>query len=200
MMQMKKPDGEKAQTDEVNANILQQHFNTRIFNADPPPVDKYLELDLDEKVPVRDGYITFTRHLKYLGSWISDTLQDDYELDIRLKRAKGQMGSLKPFFRCPGIELATKYKVYMAIPVNTALWGCESWSMTENMRRRIRAFHHQSIRSILRINMHMVETCRIKNPTIRQWFCNTPCILDIAKKRQLDWIGKVARMEETKIQ
>jgi hypothetical protein len=48
--------------------------------------------------------------------------------------------------------------------------------------------------------MHMVETCRIKNPTIRQWFCNTPCILDIAKKRQLDWIGKVARMEETKIQ
>ena len=83
--------------------------------------EKYLELDLDEKVPVRDGYITFTRHFKYLGSWISDTLQDDYELDIRLKRAKGQMGSLKPFFRCPGIELATKYKVYMAIPVNTAL-------------------------------------------------------------------------------
>jgi hypothetical protein len=68
------------------------------------------------------------------------------------------------------------------------------------MRRRIRAFHHQSIRSILRINMHMVEKCRIKNPTICQWFCNTPCILDIAKKRQLDWIGKVARMEETKIQ
>ena len=107
--------------------------------------EKYLELDLDEKVPVRDGYITFTQHFKYLGSWISDTLQDDYELDIRLKRAKGQMGSLKPFFRCPGIELATKYKVYMAIPVNTALWGCESWSMTEKMRRRIRAFHHQSI-------------------------------------------------------
>ena len=35
MMQMKKPDGEKAQTDEENTNILQQRFNT-IFNADPP--------------------------------------------------------------------------------------------------------------------------------------------------------------------
>jgi hypothetical protein len=33
MMQMKKPDGEKAQTDEENANILQQYFNS-IFNAD----------------------------------------------------------------------------------------------------------------------------------------------------------------------
>ena len=111
----------------------------------PQEAEKYLELDLEGKVPVRDGYKTFTQQFKYLGSWISDTLQDDYELDIRLKRAKGQMGSLKPFFRCPGIELATKYKVYMAIPVNTALWGCESWSMTEKMRRRIRAFHHQSI-------------------------------------------------------
>ena len=49
--------------------------------------------------------------------------------------------------------------------------------------------------------MHIVQACRIeKNSTIRQWFCNTPCILDIVKKRQLDWIGKVARMEETRIQ
>jgi hypothetical protein len=41
--------------------------------------EKYLEVDLDEKVPVRDGYITFTpRHFKYLGSWILDTVQDDY--------------------------------------------------------------------------------------------------------------------------
>ena len=142
------------------------------------------------KVSVRDGYITFTRHFKYLGSWISDTLQDEYELDVRLKRAKGQVGSLKTFFRCPGIELATKYKVYMAIPVNTALWGCESWSMTAKMRRRIRAFHHQSVRSILRINIHIVETYRTNNSTIRKWFCKILCIIDIAKKRQLAWIGK----------
>jgi len=142
------------------------------------------------KVSVRDGYINFTRHFKYLGSWISDTLQYEYELDVRLKRAKGQLGSLKTFFRCPGIELATKYKVYMAIPVNTALSGCESWSMTAKMRRRIRAFHHQSVRSILWIIMRIVETYRIKNSTIRKWFCNIPCIVDIAKKRQLAWIGK----------
>ena len=90
--------------------------------------DKYLELDdLDEKVPARYGYMTFTQRFKYLGSWISDTLvQDDCKLDVRLKKAKGQMGSLnKPFFRrCPGIELATKHKVYMVIAANTALWAC----------------------------------------------------------------------------
>jgi len=45
-----------------------------------------------------------------------------------------------------------------------------------------------------------VETYRIKNSMIRQWLCNIPCIIDIAKKRQLDWIGKVTWMEETNIQ
>ena len=44
MMQMKKPDGEKVQTDEEKANIPQQHFNT-IFNADSPPVDIQKVLD-----------------------------------------------------------------------------------------------------------------------------------------------------------
>ena len=53
MMQMKKPDREKAQTDEVNANILQQHFNT-IFNADPPPVDIQKVLDQIKQRPTRN--------------------------------------------------------------------------------------------------------------------------------------------------
>ena len=50
--------------------------------------------------------------------------------------------------------------------------------------------------------MHIVQACRIeKNSTIRQWFCSIlPCIMDIVKKRQLDWIEKVIRMKETKIQ
>ena len=48
--------------------------------------------------------------------------------------------------------------------------------------------------------MHTVETYRIKNSTIHQWFCNIPCIIDIAKMSQLDWIRKVTRMEEMRIQ
>ena len=53
MMQMKKPDGEKVQTDEEKANIPQQHFNT-IFNADSPPVDIQKVLDQIEQRPTRN--------------------------------------------------------------------------------------------------------------------------------------------------
>ena len=162
--------------------------------------DKYAEINMDEKFLVKDGYITLTRHFKYLGAWISDTLQDDYELDIRIKKARAQIGSLKPFFQCPFIELPTKCQVYKAIPINTLLWGCESWSLTESMRQQLEVFHHKSLRHILGVNMFLVETFQLTNEIIRHWCCNMPCILDIITKRQLDWIGQVARMPESKVQ
>ena len=37
--------------------------------------------NLDEQIPCMDGYITLTDKFKYLGSWISDTLKDDFEVD-----------------------------------------------------------------------------------------------------------------------
>jgi hypothetical protein len=44
--------------------------------------------------------------------------------------------------------------------------------------------------------MLLVETNHITNKTIQFW----ACILNIATQRQLNWIGKVARMPEEKIQ
>jgi hypothetical protein len=161
---------------------------------------EYNTINMDENLCVKDGYVTLTRHFKYLGAWVSDTLKDDYELTIRIKKAQAQMGSLRSFFRCPHIALTTKCKVYLAIPVNTMLWGCESWSMNADMQRQMQVFHHRNLRSILGVNMLLVETYHITNETIRFWACNTPCILNIATQRQLNWIGKVARMPEEKIQ
>jgi hypothetical protein len=60
--------------------------------------DKYLKLDLDEKVPERDGYITFTRHFKCLGLWISDTLQDDNKLGVHSSDV--QESNWQPITKC----------------------------------------------------------------------------------------------------
>jgi hypothetical protein len=43
---------------------------------------EYNTIDKDENLRVKDGYVTLTRHFKYLGAWVSDTLKDDYELTI----------------------------------------------------------------------------------------------------------------------
>jgi hypothetical protein len=147
----------------------------------PPPFD------------VADGFVSFTDSFTYLGSIVTPDLRDDEDIRARIKKAAGQVGGLRPFFRSPHIDLETKVRVYLAIPLNTVLWGCESWALTEDLIRELRVFHHRSLRKILNINMFEVEEQRITNTTIRER-TNVPDILILAQRRQLRWIGKLARM------
>ena len=158
--------------------------------------EKLLEPNLEPRIPVHDGFITLTEDFRYLGSIISNNLRDELEITTRIKKATAQIGALRAFFRCPHIQLSTKYRVFVAIPVNTALWGCDSWALTEKMKNKLRVFYHKSIRSILNINMHEVEAYRITNEQVRKRFLHIPDIIDIIHCRQLKWIGKVARMGE----
>jgi hypothetical protein len=154
----------------------------------------------NKRFPVQDRYVTMTKCLKYLGSWITDDLRNNYEVEVRLKKAAQQVGALAPLFHSKSIPLQTKYLVYMAIPLNTTLWGCKSWSMTGNMERRLTTFHHTTIRRILGMNGvdNQVEH-RIKNKDIRRWFYSIADILDMIMKRQLQWIGKVAWMDHSQM-
>jgi len=167
----------------------------------PPSLEArhYTNLNLDERIPVKDGYITMTSKFKYLGSWISNNLKDDHEVDTRIAKGKAQIGALRALFNSKYVPMITKYRTYCAIPLNTVLWGCESWSVSERIKQRLSVFHHQSIRSILGINMFHVEAFSITNEQVRSWFCNSPCIIDMMIKRQLGWIGKVARMEPSRM-
>ena len=66
----------------------------------PPSLqpDQYKVLDMQEKLEVKDGYVTVIRCFKYLGSWISDNLKDEYEVETRVKKGQAQMGSTQTFF------------------------------------------------------------------------------------------------------
>ncbi|EJK51436.1 hypothetical protein THAOC_29389, partial [Thalassiosira oceanica] len=57
-----------------------------------------LFLDQTQPIAVKDGFVTFTMHFKYLGSFISYNLRDDFDIDLRIKRAGQAMGALKHFF------------------------------------------------------------------------------------------------------
>jgi len=60
-------------------------------------------------------------------------------------------------------ELWIKRALFLAIPVNTALCGCEYWAMTDKLHDRLSAFCHKTLRCVLGINMFAVKGDRIKN-------------------------------------
>ena len=77
-------------------------------------------------IPVYDGQVTFCRHFKYLGSYVSFCLCDDYDIDKRIAAASQAMGALKTMWDCPHLELWSKYLLFRSTPMNILLWGCET--------------------------------------------------------------------------
>ena len=82
---------------------------------------RYFSLDQTKPIAVKDGFVTFTMHFKYLGSFISYNLRDDFDIDLRIKRAGQAMGALKHFFNNEHVDTYTKHLIFKAIPLNLLL-------------------------------------------------------------------------------
>ncbi|EJK48921.1 hypothetical protein THAOC_32244 [Thalassiosira oceanica] len=93
----------------------------------------YFSIDQTQPIAVKDGFVTVTMHFKYLGSFISYNLRDDFDIvDLRIKKAGQAMGALKHFFNNKHVDTYTKHLIFKAIPLNLLLWGCETWSLRED--------------------------------------------------------------------
>ena len=75
------------------------------------------------------GMITFTRHFKYLGSYIAYSLKDDYDIEDRKSQSSATMKALNSFCVDNTVDNFSKYLIFCAFPCNILLWRCESWKI-----------------------------------------------------------------------
>jgi hypothetical protein len=104
-------------------------------------------------------------------------------------------GALKELFRSTEVPLDIKYKMYATIPLNTSLWGCESWAMTEADKKPLEVFHHKAILQVLGITMKRVREERISNAEIRKRFTSITKITNFVTRHTLRYIGKMIQNE-----
>jgi hypothetical protein len=142
-----------------------------------------------------DGCVTFARKFKHLGSWTTQDLRDDTDIKVRVGKARAQAQQLANIWRCKHITTEFKKMLYIQLPLNTALWGAESWTLTAESERKLETFHHSSIRRIMNVSMFDVEEKRITNKQMRESFDNIRNIAEFVKERQLTWLEHVLRME-----
>jgi hypothetical protein len=69
---------------------------------------KYGALPETAKIDISNGYVTFLRTFKYLGSKILYSLQDDNDIDARLIVASQSMGALKEVCRNQHLDTYSK--------------------------------------------------------------------------------------------
>jgi hypothetical protein len=68
---------------------------------------------------------------------------DDDDIQARVDKASQQMGAFKNYvWESLYIDLKAKYVFFIAIPINTLLWGRESWAIREDPSGFFSPFTH----------------------------------------------------------
>jgi hypothetical protein len=161
-----------------------QQRETLYWNS---PITNRINIDED------GAFIDFTAHFKYLGSFISFDLTDDMDINNRITKANQAMGALRHFWRNPYADLHAKKQIFLAIPANLLLWGCETWALRQSQIDKLNVFWHRSIRNILGIKMSEVIDDHITNEQIRKIFHDIPDAEAILNARTMTYLGKTAR-------
>ena len=109
----------------------------------------------DITVTADGGFISFVEKFRYLGSHIGQRLDSEVDIDERLTKASQAFGALrKHTFANRDVKPETKARLYVALVLGVLLYGCESWFLREKEFKKMRRFHHDCVRTMLRINRH----------------------------------------------
>ncbi len=89
-------------------STMSQKETEAIYNSSPKT----------NRIKVADGFVDFVKHFKYLGSFISFNLTDNFDIYHQISTANKAMGALKHLWDNPYADLKAKQQIFITIPGN----------------------------------------------------------------------------------
>ena len=131
----------------------------------------------------------------YLGSTIQSSGRAEVDVSRRLAQASKAFGTLhKAVFGNKDLTLETKRDIYQACVLSVLLYGSECWTPLRRDLRRLNAFHHRCVRTVLGISRSQQGTQHITSRELRQRCGDPQTVAEKVAKHRLGWLGHVARM------
>ena len=142
-------------------------------------------------------YFGFCETFKYLGTTIDNKLDDSVDVKKRIHKAAGAFACMKRVLKDEKIPVKLRLRAYEATVLNILIFGCESWALKEEDRRKLEACHHMFLRSILKVSKREVREYHIRNETIREELgCYS--LHQSMELRRARWLEKLAKMPATR--
>ena len=91
------------------------------------------------------------------------------------------------------ISTTVKIDIYKSLVLSILLYGCESWTLTADMERRIQAFENKCYRRVLQICFIEHKTNTYVRDKINNLAGQQVPLLTVMKRRKLAWFGHVMR-------
>ena len=147
---------------------------------------------LTEDISISGEVLEPVQSFKYLGAIISDKGSKP-ELLSRSALTIVAMTKLKPIWSDKNITVKSKIKLMRSLAISIYLYACESWTLTTELEKRIKALEMRCYRKILGITYKD----HITNEEVRNKIENAigphDDLLTIVKRRKLKWYGHVTR-------
>jgi hypothetical protein len=88
---------------------------------------------------IGDGqFISFCQAFQYLGTFLTPTLDDNFDIDSRITAATKAFYSMCNVLLNKRIKLSFHVQFYLAIPINILLWGSDSWALSTDLCRKLK--------------------------------------------------------------
>ena len=143
-----------------------------------------------------NNFISHTDTFKYLGSLITSDLNDDTDINARIKSARQMFSSIRRNVLCnKSLQTKTRKRLFLATVVNQLLWGCESWATKERNLQNMRCFYDECIRTMNHTTCLKLHETRKTMAQLRKEFDNIESLHQIYYKRRLAWFEKIAVMK-----
>ena len=142
-------------------------------------------------------FFSFTNKFKYLGTYFTPKLTENEDISRRISSATRAFAKMKNVLTDTTIDIKIRLRIYDATVINILLWGCESWALTIEHRRKLEVAHHRFLRNIARITIYEVKENKIfSNKYLRQHLEKCYTIETIMELRRLRWLEKIAKMDK----
>ena len=145
-------------------------------------------------------FVSFTPKFKYLGTYLSQSLTEDIDINARILAATKNFNALgRSIFRNRKISLDIRSQLYLAITVNILLWGCDSWALKRSQLDKISCFHKKCMRQLCGYTMFSVKEHHIKTKVCMEKTTNLKPIETYITIRQLRFLTRIAEMPDNRL-
>jgi len=84
----------------------------------------------------------------YLGSIVAENGGTSTDVNARTQKARGSYSKLRRVWLSKSLQKDTKIRIFNACVKSVLLYGCETWHVTNEIRRKIQTFVNRCLRYI----------------------------------------------------
>ena len=129
------------------------------------------------------------RSFRYLGSLVSENGRCDAEIRSRIGIGKANFGQMRGILTNMSLSIEVRLRILKSYIWSVMLYGCETWNISKEMKKRLEAAEMWFIRRMMRVPW--VE--RVTNQEVLRRAGTTRELWTVVKRRQLGFLGHVLR-------